>query len=240
VSDLSNYPPDSDSATTGRRRRDRQDDALWEVHYDDRHKVMPTLVPKPYGWGKMQSTSKDTYFFISEFRRLELDQRPDKTAFLNRLIELHQTETSPNDQFGFSVETCDSAVPHEVTCQSNWGDFYARMFQRVAGLDSDVKGHWEFLDTVLAITYSRVISRLLCALSSSCRTLKPSLIHGDMCDPNYGIDTEPTKSSSGTRVPTMRTSKWRWGCGGGRRSCPPSYPNISGSLWWTQRASRGV
>jgi protein-ribulosamine 3-kinase len=154
------------------------------------HKVMPTLIPKPYGWGKMQSTSKDTYFFIGEIRRLEPDQRPDKTAFLKRLIELHWAGTSPNGEFGFSVETCDGAVPRDVTWQSNWADFYARLLQRVAGLDADVNGHWEFLDTVLAITYSRVIPRLLGALSSPGRTLKPSLTHGDMCESNYGIDTD--------------------------------------------------
>jgi protein-ribulosamine 3-kinase len=155
------------------------------------HKVKPTFVPKPFRWGKMQSTSKDTYFFIDEFRRLELDQRSDKTAFLKRLIELHQTGTSPNGQSGFSVETCDGAVPRDVTWQSNWSDFYARMLQRVAGLDADVNGHWELLDTVLAITYSHVILRLLGALSSSGRTLKPSLIQTylDLC----GGPSEPVE-----------------------------------------------
>ena len=179
------------------------------------HKAMPTFIPKPYGWGKMQSTSKDTYFFIGEFRRLKPDQRPDKTAFLKRLIELHQTGTSSNGEFGFSVETCDGAVPHDVTWQSNWGDFYARLLQRVAGIDADVNGHWEFLDTVLAITYSRVIPRLLGALSSSGRTLKPSLIHGDIGESNYGIDADTHEiitwdASSYYAHFEMEMGLWRW------------------------------
>ncbi|KAE9362990.1 hypothetical protein N431DRAFT_449813 [Stipitochalara longipes BDJ] len=127
---------------------------------------------------------------MGKFGRLEPHQRLDKTAFLKRLIELYQTGTSPDGQLGSSIETCDGAVPHNVTWQSNWGDFYARLLQRLARLDVDVNGHWKSLDTVLAITYSHVIPRLLGALSSSGRTLKPSLIHGDMCEPNYGINAD--------------------------------------------------
>jgi fructosamine-3-kinase len=172
------------------------------------YKVMPNFIPKPYGWGKMQSTLKETYFFISEFRRLEPDQRPDEDAFLKRLIELHQRGTSPDGKFGFSVETCDGAVPHDVTWQSSWSGFYARMLQRVAGLDCQVNGHWELLDEVLAITYSHVIPHLLGALSSSSRAIKPSLIHGDMCESNYGVVV--WGASSYCAHFGMEVGVWRW------------------------------
>ncbi len=85
----------------------------------------------------------------------------------------------------------------------------------MAGLDADVKGHGECLDTVLAITYSRVIPNLLGVLSSSGRTLKPSLIHGDMCESNYGVDADTHEiiiwdASSYYAHFEMEMGVWRW------------------------------
>lgn len=103
------------------------------------HAAMPSFIPEPHAWGKLQESASEAYFFLSDFMFIEHSlSDPDK--FTARLAELHRTTTSPNGKFGFSVATCDGALPHRVEWRSKWSDFFGELLRGVLEHDAAANG----------------------------------------------------------------------------------------------------
>ncbi|KAL3420622.1 hypothetical protein PVAG01_07067 [Phlyctema vagabunda] len=64
------------------------------------------------------------------------------------------------------------------------------MLKQSIKFDAAENGSWAELDAVSSRLISRVIPALLGALESESRTVKPSLIHGDLWDGNIGTDSK--------------------------------------------------
>ena len=146
------------------------------------HALMPDLVPTPHGWGKYKGGSPvgspDTYFLLSDFVDMDTSA-PEPSQFTARLAEMHRKSSSPCGLFGFPVTTCDGKLPHTVAWEASWATFFAKLLRGVLKLDAETNGTWPELEAAAQQVISAVIPRLLGALQSEGRELKPSLIHGD-------------------------------------------------------------
>lgn len=61
-------------------------------------------------------------------------------------------------------------------------------------LELEVKGPNSEFDMLVSVIFDKVISRLLRSLESEGRTVKPSLVHGDLWYANSGVDVDTGES----------------------------------------------
>jgi fructosamine-3-kinase len=148
--------------------------------------VVPDFAPRPLAWGTYQSNS-DTHFLLCEFRNFG-PEMPDPDDFGARLARLHRDSESPNGKFGFHVTTYAGKLPQEVGWESRWETFFAKSLRHALNLEIKAKGPDPQLDALLPILFERVIPRLLRPLETSGRSVKPSLVHGDLWYGNSGRD----------------------------------------------------
>ncbi|KAI1324506.1 Fructosamine kinase-domain-containing protein [Xylariaceae sp. FL0255] len=145
----------------------------------------PDLVPKPHSYGKYALERPEAYFFLSEFIEMS-DRMPDPNQLGAKVARLHRESTSPNGQFGFHITTCQGRVPQMVTWEKSWTTFFTKLIQHVIRLDTEHNGYWKDLDIVQERLISQVVPRLLDPLQTGGRSIKPSLIHGDLWEGNTG------------------------------------------------------
>lgn len=152
------------------------------------YNVLPEFVPKPKAWGTY-TTIPDTHFFLCEFRDMT-DDMPDPHKFGALLSALHQKSVSPTGKFGFHVTTCAGNLPQAVEWEDSWETFFAKSMRQALDLEIERKGPSEELDALSHVLFSKVIPRLLRPLESDGRTVKPSLVHGDLWYANSGNDID--------------------------------------------------
>ncbi|KFX99302.1 hypothetical protein V490_01848 [Pseudogymnoascus sp. VKM F-3557] len=151
------------------------------------YQLMPDFIPEPCGFGKYYS-DQVTYFYICEFVDMDVATSPDPVKFTSRLAELHKRSKSPTGNFGFSVTTCDGKMAHTVEWEKSWAVFYRKLLLGVCKLDLEANGPWPELERATEQVATKVIDRLLGALQSEGRQIKPCIIHGDLYEGNMGIN----------------------------------------------------
>lgn len=152
------------------------------------HKFVPEFVPRPIACGTYMK-SPDTHFFLCEFREM-IDDMPDPQTFATFLSKLHQKSVSPTGKFGFHTTTYAGNLPQFVGWEDSWETFFAKTMRQALDLEIERKGPSEELDALSHILFEKVIPRLLRPLESDGRTVKPSLVHGDLWYANAGIDVD--------------------------------------------------
>ncbi|CAG9990629.1 unnamed protein product [Clonostachys byssicola] len=145
----------------------------------------PDFVPEPHSWGRYAKGNPDTYFFLSQFLKMD-HTMPDPEYLCSKLARLHHDSNSPTGKFGFHSTTCQGRTSQCVGWEENWTVFFAKLLQHVIDLDLEVNGYWEPLDKVKKRLIKHVIPRLLDALISDGRSIKPSLLHSDLWEGNTG------------------------------------------------------
>ncbi|KAK7429332.1 hypothetical protein QQZ08_004144 [Neonectria magnoliae] len=150
------------------------------------HDVLPEFVPKPIACGTYESIP-DTHFFLCEFREMT-DDMPETHKFAALLSTLHQKSVSPTGKFGFHVTTYAGNLPQSVAWEDSWETFFAKSMRQALDLEIERKGPNEELDVLTLALFDKVIPRLLRPLESEGRSVKPSLVHGDLWYANAGID----------------------------------------------------
>ncbi|KAL2143050.1 hypothetical protein VTI28DRAFT_390 [Corynascus sepedonium] len=151
------------------------------------YKTLPSIAPEPRGYGKCNN--EDAYFFICDYLPID-HELPDPVRLGEKLAELHRKSQSPTGEFGFHCTTFDGKLPLTTTWDSSWTSFFTRLMRDVYNLDNEVNGFWQELDDVMQITFDKLIPRLLDPLTADGRTIKPSLIHGDLWESNIGTDVQ--------------------------------------------------
>lgn len=152
------------------------------------HDQMPDFVPKPIAWGSYESIP-ETYFLLSEYREMILEL-PDPDKFAARLSALHQNSESPNGKFGFHVTTYCGNLPQFTGWENSWETFFAKSMKQALDLEIEAKGYDPEFDRLIPLLFEKVIPRLLRPLESEGRSVKPSLVHGDLWFANSGIDSD--------------------------------------------------
>lgn len=173
--------------------------------------------PKPLGYGPFTDASgnpeKDpknpeinVHYFLCEFLHMTTrlgdqtltmagtpDNHPlDKTqimeSFCQKLAKMHFSTPPDFTKFGFGVTTCNGNVPQKNDWQSSWTTFFTEGFKHMLNLFTTMglaSNH--NVDTYTTPFLEIVIPRLLDALTANGRTLKPSLIHGDLWNGNTAL-----------------------------------------------------
>lgn len=153
------------------------------------YNTMPSMVPKPYSFGKCKIERPETYFFISQFIDMS-DRVPDPNQLCSKLAQLHCNSVSPTGKFGFHITTCQGRTHQSVGWESSWTTLFAKMLQHVIDLDFETNGYWEELDKIEKRVLSKVIPRLIGILETNGRSIKPSLCHADLWEGNTGTSYE--------------------------------------------------
>ncbi|OGM41991.1 hypothetical protein ABOM_009497 [Aspergillus bombycis] len=121
-------------------------------------------------------------------------EMPDPHKFAARLAAVHQNSTSPTGKFGFHTTTYSGNLPQINEWEDSWEVFFTKNMKMALDLEIKAKGPDPELDHLIPILFDKVIPRLLRPLESDGRSVKPSLVHGDLWYGNSGIDV-PTGES---------------------------------------------
>ena len=156
------------------------------------HTLMPDFVPKPIAWGTYASVP-DTHFYLCEFREM-FDDMPDPHKFTAHLATLHQNSESPEGKFGFHMKTYNGNLPQLGGWEASWEAYFTKSLRLALDLEIAAKGTDPELDTLITVLFDKVIPRLLRPLESEGRSVKPSLVHGDLWFANSGIDVGTEES----------------------------------------------
>ncbi|QMW37278.1 hypothetical protein G4B11_000514 [Aspergillus flavus] len=81
-------------------------------------------------------------------------------------------------------------LPQMTEWEDSWETFFAKSLKKALDLEIKAKGPDPELDHLLPLLFDKVIPRLLRPLESDGRSVKPSLVHGDLWYANSGIDVE--------------------------------------------------
>ncbi|KIW81892.1 hypothetical protein Z517_04918 [Fonsecaea pedrosoi CBS 271.37] len=152
------------------------------------YSILPNFAPKPIAWGTYQS-NPDTHFFLCEYREMT-DDMPDPDKFCAQLALLHKNSKSPNGKFGFHITTYGGNLPQLNDWEDSWETFFTKSMRWALNLELQVRGHDPEFDTLVPTLFEKVIPRLLRPLESEGRSVKPSLVHGDLWYANSAIDAD--------------------------------------------------
>ncbi|KAK6075019.1 hypothetical protein SCUP515_06070 [Seiridium cupressi] len=149
--------------------------------------LKPELVPKPLARGKLKDANPPAYFFLIEFKDF-VPGLPDPVRLGARLAAMHQNSISLDGNFGFHLQTYDGARLQAVAPDKSWTSFFGKLVAEAYRQDAGTNGVWPELEIVHRRAQSHLIPRLIGALESGGRSVKPTLIHGDLWDGNIGVD----------------------------------------------------
>ncbi|KAL8676259.1 MAG: hypothetical protein Q9186_007212 [Xanthomendoza sp. 1 TL-2023] len=151
------------------------------------HKATPSLVPHPYGWGQFRHGDDDLCFLLTDF--IDMDPKLPNPAELSDCISTLQRQSqSPTGKFGFFTTTCHGKIPQQVSWDSSWTSFYTKLLEGALQEDLEHNGPWPAYENVASRILQKVVPRLLGALESDGRSVKPVLIHGDLWEGNIATE----------------------------------------------------
>ncbi|KAH9908595.1 hypothetical protein F4778DRAFT_717815 [Xylariomycetidae sp. FL2044] len=150
------------------------------------HSITPELVPQTIAWGTYSSIPQ-VHFLLCEFRPMK-DGLPDVAEFTARLAELHRRGTSPDGRFGFDVTTFHGNTAIEHGWSDTWEEYFVRTTRVLFELEQKAQGPNNEIRQLMEPFFAKVIPRLLRPLETGGRSLRPSLIHGDMWHGNAATD----------------------------------------------------
>ncbi|KAM7202925.1 Fructosamine kinase domain containing protein [Naviculisporaceae sp. PSN 640] len=161
----------------------------------------PHFVPRPidfFSWesfvplpdGQVQTIRRNSLLF--EFLPLIPDVQPSPTQMAQNLATLHTQSESPTGKFGFHVPTYPGNIPQYTKWEEKWERFFAKALCQALDQEIRVKGQHPLLDALVPVLFDEVIPRLLRPLESDGRTVKPSLVHGDLWFGNSGVWNAPS------------------------------------------------
>lgn len=150
---------------------------------------LPSFVPRPCAWGKFTKSPPETFFFLMDFLDLSTGEL-DPQDFCAMLADLHTRSVSPTGKFGFHVITCHGPNSQNTEWHDNWCFYFTRLLEQFFYREIDFNGPWQEYQDAFEILKRDVVPRLLEPLQADGRTLKPSLIHGDLWEENTGTDLQ--------------------------------------------------
>lgn len=151
------------------------------------HEIVGDFTPRPIAFGSFKKL-EDTHYYLCKFFEL-VEELPDPEAFCAKVAALHQNSHSPNGKFGFHVVTYNGDLPQANTYADSWEDFFSQGFRHMLHINLQRGGPWPEVEELQHDMLSKVIPRLLRPLEANGRSVKPSLVHGDLWWGNTAIDS---------------------------------------------------
>jgi len=151
------------------------------------HAVVGDFAPKPIRWGSFKAVP-NTHYYLCIFYDLA-EELPEPTEFCAKVAALHTKSESPNGKFGFHVVTYNGDLPQENGYTDTWEEFFVNGFKHMLNLNIQRGGPWEEMESLKPDMLSKVIPRLIRPMETGGRSIKPSLVHGDLWCGNTAVDT---------------------------------------------------
>ncbi|KAL5349502.1 hypothetical protein ACLOAV_005795 [Pseudogymnoascus australis] len=139
-------------------------------------------------WGTYKSIP-NTHFFLCNYKEM-IDEMPDPHKFASRLAALHQNSKSPNGKFGFHITTHSGNLPQMNEWEDSWEVYFTKCLRIALDLEREAKGDDPEFHVLVPIIFEKVIPRLLRPLETEGRSIKPSMVHGDLWYANSSIDVD--------------------------------------------------
>ncbi|KAM5353218.1 hypothetical protein ACJZ2D_016886 [Fusarium nematophilum] len=165
------------------------------------HSLSPGFVVKPVAWG-ICSSAADTYFLITEFHEL-LEEPLDMRTFCAKAAELHMKGADLfeskaagipiHGRFGFHITTHMGMLPQDNRWAETWEAFFLQSFGGILALEKRAQGPSDMLDILARKLVEKVIPRLLRPLETEGRSIRPTLVHGDLQTGNAKTDATTMK-----------------------------------------------
>jgi len=118
---------------------------------------------------------------------MDVIKAPDPDELSLKLAEIHRKGESPT---GSSASR--RHLRRHDAAYSRWQDscaeFFARLLQSVCKLDTEANGRWPGMELALLQLVDTVIPRLMDSLTHKGQPVEPTIIHGDLWEPNLGTD----------------------------------------------------
>ncbi|EXJ91477.1 hypothetical protein A1O3_00025 [Capronia epimyces CBS 606.96] len=168
------------------------------------HNAVPSLCPKSFAWGKLDSGG---YFLATEFLELGgsgLSRSGTRgrsaghgsgISLAEKLAKLHTTPAptphgyeSDAPQYGFPVTTCCGDTPQDNTFTSSWADFFAnRRLLAILARGEENNGRDPELRRTVERTVQEVVPKLLGdGHLGGKEGIRPVVVHGDLWSGNKG------------------------------------------------------
>ena len=151
------------------------------------HAVVGNFCPKPVAWGSFKSIP-DAHYYLCKFYELA-EELPEPPDFCEKLATLHTKSQAPNGKFGFHITTYNGDLPQENGYTDNWEECFANGFNHMVNLNLERGGPWQEMEHNKKDMIEKVIPRLLRPMETNGRSIKPSLVHGDLWCGNAAVDT---------------------------------------------------
>ena len=150
------------------------------------HAVVGDFIPKPIAYGSFKGV-RNTHYYLCKFYDLA-EELPESSTFCARVAALHQESTSPNGKFGFHVVTYNGDLPQENGYTETWEECFLNGFKHMIELNLQRGGPWTEIESLKSDMMFKVIPRLLRPLETNGRSVKPTLVHGDLWCGNVAVD----------------------------------------------------
>lgn len=150
------------------------------------HNIQGDFAPKPVAQGSFKKLP-NTHYYICKFYELA-EELPEPPNFCANVAALHSNSVSPTGKFGFHVVTYNGDLPQDNTYRDSWEEFFTEGFKHMVKMNVQRGGRWQEIETLELDMVSKVISRLLRPLETGGRSVKSSLVHGDLWCGNVAID----------------------------------------------------
>ena len=134
--------------------------------------------PVPITCGTYKS-NPSTHFFLSLFQNFT-GELPDIPLFYKKVTQICLKSVSPTGKFSFPVTTHHGNFPRYNVWNTSWEDFFAQSLDRILKLEIDTQGPNKDIKELRNPLFKKVIPRLLRPLKTEGRSIKPSLIYGDL------------------------------------------------------------
>lgn len=152
------------------------------------YETCPDFAPRPVAWGTFKN-DPNMHFFIGDYLELDLDL-PDMHKFCSAFANMHLTSQSPNGKYGFHVTTYNGSLSQINDWTDSWEDYYATALRGMLDHERNARGPSKELDELTPALFEKVIPRLLRPLETGGRSIKPSLVHGDMWHGNAATNEQ--------------------------------------------------
>ena len=121
------------------------------------------------------------------------DELPDVQKFTECLAALHQNSKAPNGKFGFHITTFNGNSSQANDWTDSWEAYFTKGLKHALDHEIAARGPDSEVEELAPIIFDKVIPRLLRPLESDGRSVKPSLVHGDLGYANTGTDAHNNK-----------------------------------------------
>lgn len=124
-----------------------------------------------------------------EIRVPPIDEFAKQIAGFHRAsqAQFHRITKFDTPKFGFDVNTCQGCLCLPTEWNDSWADYFCQLVRGAMALNKVRNGDWKNLEELVERLCTHVVPKLLGPLESEGRSVKPTLIQGDLWEGNIGI-----------------------------------------------------